>query len=130
MELIDLIGEHVLTGVEFDTLPPTNCGDAPNVIRFTLDGKTYEASEDPSDGYRSCMQDIKETDRAVAAQFQPCRVVARYLDREDGGECDILECLDVVTGKSVLRVGTDRTDDYYPSFVSWFAPEAMAANAG
>ena len=42
---------------------------------------------------------------------------------------DILELIDVVTGKLVLEVGTDYSDDYYPSFVANFNPEAMALNS-
>jgi hypothetical protein len=125
MQLIDLVGEHVLTGVEFDTLPRNSCGDAPNVVRFALDGKTYEASEDPSDGYRSMLAEIRVAERAVATQFEPCQVVARYLD----GDREVLELVDASTGKTVLAVGTENTDDYYPYYVANFTPEAMAVNA-
>jgi hypothetical protein len=44
-------------------------------------------------------------------------------------EHDILDLIDVVTGKVVLSVGTGNTDDYYPYWVAEFTPENMGANA-
>lgn len=61
--------------------------------------------------------------------FVPIRVLARKKpDDRYGNVNDTLELIDVVTGKVVLEVGTDNTDDYYPSFVSAFWPEHMASN--
>jgi len=45
-----------------------------------------------------------------------------------GENADILELKDIETGKIVLEVGTDRSDDYYPSFVAYFMPENMVLN--
>ena len=39
-----------------------------------------------------------------------------------------LELLDCKTGKTVLEVGTENTDDYYPCFVANWSPENMACN--
>lgn len=65
----------------------------------------------------------------VANRFPPVRVVGVYKrDGDWGGACDILQLVDVVTGQVVLEVGTDNTDDYYPSFVADFRPQAMAVN--
>ena len=128
MELTDLIGEHELTGVDFGIgMPAPSPGrygnNTENTITFVLDGHVYHASEDPSDGYRSCLQDIVEVPGPVSNTFAPCRVLARMHENDD-----VLECLDVVTGKIVLEVGTGNSNDYYPYYVANFIPEHMACN--
>jgi hypothetical protein len=134
MELSDLVGKHVLTGCDMSNLKVKETwGDGYedcSVINFVLDGKTYQAIEDPSDGYRSSMSEIKESDETVKNTFQGHEVLAQMRGKGQwGSECDILDLVDVVTGKVVLSVGTDNTDDYYPSFEAVFTPENLAANA-
>lgn len=133
MQLQDLVGEHELSGVDFGTLPEDHDAgrwEDANTMTFVLDGRGYCVIEDPSDGYRSSMRDIVEVSAdAVKNRFDPQRVLARYREKcEYGGESDILELLDVKTGKVVLVAGTENSDDYYPSFVANFTPEHMACN--
>jgi hypothetical protein len=133
MELQDLVGERVLTGVDFGTLPADREGgrwEDASSITFVLDGHAYCAIEDPSDGYRSCMQSLDEVPvESVKNVFAPCRVLGRYRTKGTYGSTDdVLELIDLVTAKVVLEVGTDNSDDYYPSFVSNFSPEHMAIN--
>lgn len=135
MELQDLVGEHVLDAVDCSNEQVKTWGggfENCSVIRFRLDGKVYVATEDPSDGYRSCMNDIVEVIPPPAMQnvFAPQRVIARHHDVSTHGDgADILELVDAFTNKVVLEVGTDNKDVYYPSFVSSFHPENMACNA-
>ena len=110
-----LVGKHVLSGVSTGS-----DGDA-NAISFVLDGTAYTATEDPDDGYRSCMRDIR-VGGEVANLFPPAEVVGTIDD-------EILTFRDTATGKDVLRVGTDHSDSYYSWFVSEFTPENMAVNA-
>ena len=95
------------------------------------DGVVYTAVEDPSDGYRSSMEKLfVSPNDDVRNVFPPCRVLARKKpDDRWGGKNDTLELIDIATGKVVMEVGTDNSDDYYPSFVSAFWPENMASNA-
>lgn len=136
MELKDLVGIHLLDGVDYGTEKydwdeePTDAG----YLRFRLDGVTYLALEDPNDGYCSSMRELKVDSRAPSYTFPPALVEGRYVDKESayysGGEeytQNILELYDVLTGELVLRVGT-HTDDYYPSFVSSWKPEGLAIN--
>lgn len=135
MELKDLVGEHLLTGVDFCTQQVKQydwSDDLENcqVVRFCLDGVVYVAIEDPRDGYRSYLgQLITDNTNTMSNQFPAQRVLGvhrtqgRYEDTDD-----ILELIDIITGKVVLEVGTHNCDDYYPSFVSSFHPEAMAIN--
>lgn len=133
MELKDLVGEHLLDAVDFSDEKVKTWGDeyeACQVMRFRLDGKCYTATEDPSDGYRSSMRELAVSDDAEMKNvFEPLKVVGRHrTKREYGDEDDVLELIDVVTGKTVIEVGTCSVDDYYPGFVASFHPEAMAHN--
>jgi hypothetical protein len=131
--LESLVGEHELSGVDMTeeniegqwNKERTYHG---NVCRFVLDGKVYTALEDEDDGYRSSLRSLTEGG-AVSNLFAPQRVLcSMQTEGKHGGVDDILVMRDVVTGKEVLSVGTDNTDDYYPSFVANFHPENMACN--
>lgn len=129
MELKDLVGKHWLTAADMDENSIKAFGDkyAPaNCMNFVLDGKTYTAVEDPDDGYRSSMLEIFESDFDVANKFQATEVLASM----QSGDSDILEIRDTATGKIVLTVGTDYSDDYYPSFVRDWIPENLKVNQG
>ena len=130
MELIDLVGEHLLSGVDFSTESIEtwdhhfeNC----QVINFVLDGITYIASEDPDDGYRSSMREIVVSDYVVSNRFPAIRVMGKM--RDPGAyENDVIELYDIKNGKLVLAVGTGDTNDYYPYWVAEFIPENMSIN--
>lgn len=134
MELKDLTGAHQLDAVDFSNEQVKTWGEefeACQVIRFRLDGKCYIATEDPSDGYRSSMRDIA-VDLAAEMKnvFPPLSVIGRHRTKGTyGHEDDVLELIDAATGRTVLEVGTESVDDYYPGFVASFHPEAMAHNA-
>jgi hypothetical protein len=129
MELKDLVGLHKLSGVDMSNESiKAEWGDSfedCQVINFILDRKTYTAIEDPSDGYRSSMQEVKESKVVVKNKFAPVKVMG--VMRPDNSD-DVIDFFDVKTGKIVLSVGTDDLDDYYPSFVAEFTPENMAIN--
>ncbi len=136
ISLSDLAGVRTLTGCDTSIEKIESYGgysqDA-QCIRFCLDGVNYTAMEDENDGYRSCLGSLFVGGK-VANTFPPVKVECKYVARKpvsyrDGfDDCDILECVDVATGRIVLEIGTDNTDDYYPSFVSCFSPENMVTN--
>lgn len=131
IELDSLVGEHVLDGVDLLNervkIYGENFEDA-SVIRFRLDGVVYTAIEDPDDGYRSSMEKIYAEKGEIKNAFPPVKITARKKP-DDGQTNDTLELIDAVTGKVIVEVGTDNTDDYYPYFVSAFWPENMVTNA-
>ena len=133
MELKDLVGKHVLDAVDFETIQVKTWGDqfeSANCIRFRLDGVVYIAVEDPDDGYRSCLGELKVAKGvAMTNVFPKVRVVGKHRTvGKYNGKDDILELVDSKTGEVILEVGTDDIDDYYPGFVSHFRPEAMSVN--
>jgi hypothetical protein len=136
VELKDLVGKHVLSGVDYShqSIEAEWGGGFEDcqVLNFILDGKGYSAIEDPEDGYRSTMRDLRVIDPALVTNtFPPIEVVAVY--KVDGlgsysYKSDLLEMYDTTNGKLVLRAGTDDTDDYYPIYVAEFTPENMSTN--
>jgi hypothetical protein len=134
MELKDLAGEHIFDAVDFTTEKIKqwdDCYEDATCMRFRLDGICYVALEDPSDGYRSHMEELVVDEQAVMKNcFEPIRVIGHHRTNGSwGGDDDILELIDVKNGKVILEVGTKNTSDYYPCFVSSFVPENMHVNS-
>lgn len=128
MKLKDLVGEHELSGVDTTTEKVNQYQDYfqdCEVVRFVIDGKTYKATEDPHDDYRSYLKELEVTDEKVTNRFPPQKVVGKMKD-----DSDTIQFIDVVTGKVVLEVGTDDTNDYYPYCVLHWSPENLAINVG
>jgi hypothetical protein len=133
IDLDSLVGKHVLSGVDHvgtRVEPWEGCGyfeDADGLM-FVLDGRTLIATEDPSDGYRSCLKDLRVTDATVKNQFPPCEVLAVKRGRDLYQDHDVIDFYDTTTGKLVLSVGTGNHDDYYPFYVGTFDPTGLSIN--
>lgn len=125
--LEDLCGNHTLDGCDY--AHGVISDEGANAIRFRLDGVVYTATEDPCDDYRSCLDKIYVGPKdEISNVFPPIKVTARMQDTQGSDGKDVLELIDIVTRKVVLEVGTDNTEDYYPSFVAAFHPENMITN--
>ena len=127
-ELSDLVGEHILTGVDRLNKQIERYGslEYSAVLNFTLDGVTYSVVEDPDDGYRSSARDLVVSDTPTSNTFQGVRVLG--IMRTPRREHDILDLYDIANGKLVLSAGTENTDDYYPCFVAEWTPENLSVN--
>ena len=132
MELKDFKGKYQLQGVDEFTGTVKTWGDNfedCSAIRFKLDGIVYVAIEDPDDGYRSYLGELKIDEVDTKNPFTGVEVLASHRDQNSYGEVsDIIDFLDTTTGRVVLSVGTGNTDDYYPYFVAYFDPTAMSIN--
>ena len=132
MELKDFEGKYQLQGVDECTESVKTWGDSfedCSAIRFKLNGVVYVAIEDPDDGYRSYLGELKIDQLDIKNPFENVEVVASYRDSNKYNEkSDIMDFIDTTTGKVVLSVGTGNTDDYYPYFVASFDPTAMSVN--
>lgn len=134
MQLSDLAGEHILTGVDLSNeRVKREYGDEyadATCLSFRLGDTTYTAIEDPGDGYRSGMREIGESDHPLANTFPGVAVVASHVTTwEDGGPCDMLVLTSVATGDVVLEVGTDNSDNYYPCFIAGWSPQNLYPGA-
>jgi hypothetical protein len=133
MELKDLVGEHELSGVDTTKERVKQYGHYYKdceVVRFVIDGKTYKATEDPDDGYRSYLNELEVTDEKIANSFPPQKVIGKMKDDSDWERNETIQFIDTTTGKVVLEVGTDNMYDYYPYCVLHWYPENLAINAG
>ena len=131
VKLESLVGKHLLSGVDEINRKFEHWGSMEDCqcINFVLDGITYTAIENPVDGYRSSMEGIIKSDDVVSNTFQPIEVTVFYrIKNEYDSDCDILDFFDANNGKQIMEIGTDNTDDYYPSFVANWTPENLSAN--
>lgn len=124
MELENLVGLRKLTGL--DKSYKTIYGGACNSYIFQLDGVNYEITENPDDGYRSYMEDIKITDKVIKNEFKPCKVYCKMRTEFDS---DVLDMIDLETNLIVLSIGTENTNDYYPCCIMQWNPQNMKSNS-
>lgn len=130
MELSDLVGEHYLSGLDTYIEPKEeDYQEDKEAFRFVLDGITYKAVEDPSDGWRSYLGELSVTDEKVQYNFPPQKVIGKMREDEEYSKNDVIEFYDPITNKLVLAVGTDNHDDWYPCCVMVWNPENLAVNS-
>ena len=127
-----LLGLHELSGVDFSEQSIDTWGghfEDCQVMNFILDGRVLSAIEDPDDGYRSMLKEIREVDIAVSNTFAPIVVLGSLRTKgQYSGEDEVVEFRDIENVKLVMEVGTEDIDDYYPGFVARFNPENMSVN--
>jgi len=121
--LEDLCGRHRFSGCEL-TRREDGCG----VCRFTLDDVTYEAVEDPDDGYRSFCSDLEIVKRKPRYTFPAIEVLCSMKEDDDFMCYEVLVIRDAKNGKTVLEVGTENIGDYYPCCCFSYTPENMSCN--
>jgi hypothetical protein len=134
IELENLKGEHTLSGIEVGEREFKNfwghkeeCG----YIKFTLDGITYIAVEDPDDGYRSYMRDLEIVDEDCEIKLPDIKVCCKMREDDKGWNetNEVLEFIDLINCETILAIGTGNTSDYYPYCVLDYYPERMSCNA-
>jgi hypothetical protein len=131
MELKNLVGKHVLSGIEMGMCccsynPYENCG----YIKFTLDGITYKAVEDPEDGYRSYMEELQIVDEMCKTKLPNIEVFCCMKEENEYREDDVLVFYDLTNGKRFLEIGTQNINDYYPYCVMDYQPGNLHCNDG
>lgn len=118
----------VLTGVGSENVACSKGWGAEHATAFSfvLNNQCYTAMEDPNDGYRSSLSAVWVTrDTTIKNTFAPVKVIGRKCANKNH---DVVELVDVETGKVVIEFGTCNTDDYYPGFVGCFTPANMVLN--
>jgi hypothetical protein len=121
VEFKDLVGVQMLDAVDYGALD-----GAANIMRVRLCGVTYVFEEDPDDGYRSHLRDVRVADTSdlPIKNVIPMTIVDCELD-QDGG---ILLIKDRANGKVVIEAGTDYSDNYYPFCIMHWNPENLQVN--
>lgn len=101
---------------------------------FKLGDSVFEAVEDPEDGYRSMLAEVKTiTDPAGLIFFQTpiarVRVKQAPESHSKHGYSESFEgyqLVDVADGHVWLLLGKDNADDYYPVFTFDYTPKLAA----
>ena len=130
MDLSELVGNKMLSGIDRGTEKSMDIwSEDANFILVVLDGIAYKFKEDPSDGYRSYMEEVEITNDKVINTFAPQPVICQMKpETDDYSRHNILEIFDSNNSKLVLELGTDNTDDYYPYCVMNWNPENLSIN--
>lgn len=140
-------GYALLTGVERGSagldefrLLRWQSGDSYEVcgsFSFCVNDVTYTAFEDSDDCYRSSLSYLVARDgNWCETWFEPCALLPEFLvsrsweepaggvgaDHPDAGMADVLSLLNPSTLLPAVSVGTNRGDEWYPSFVGSHDP--------
>lgn len=89
---------------------------------FKLSDIVFNALEDESDGYRSYLDSVVESDPdgLVFPQLPFAEVkIGKFKDAYSNG----YTFTDIVDGHLWLEIGTEHTDDYYPCFMFHYYPK-------
>jgi hypothetical protein len=115
-----LCGKHILSGVSMDyTMNDAECVD------FILDGKTYRATENPSDGYRSWVEGVEYAPKKIPANIPDTEVLISF-DADENHR--MMRLVETTNGKEVLVIGTEDISGYYPVCVFRYTPENLPCN--
>lgn len=112
-------GQYKLSGVDFDS----------EFVRIILDGIVYEFEEDPDDGYRSYMRGPEIVEKEVKNTF-PEVLVRLVTDSNVSSNFEGIELFDAITKEEVLTIGTDYSDEWYPTATYMWRPENLVINQG
>lgn len=121
LEDLEVMGTVEVSGVSFGQDPENRWGDAPSTMTIVIDERAFTFVEDPDDGYRSYLGEIRDGGECTN-KFPPVECDLAWSD----GERDVLVFTVKKTGKVLVEVGTDHSDNYYPWVVQKFDPTAMA----
>lgn len=102
-------------------------------MALTLNGETFLFFEDESDGYRSYLGEIIRVHGGrLPNRFAPVEVsVVGYDGTPLAGsgakdkDIPVLRFVAISTGQVVVELGTDHSDDYYPSCMAFFDAESL-----
>ena len=123
-------GKHEFSGIEpFQYEDKYGTHDGYYII---IDNVVYAFEIDHDDGYRS-YGDIyipeKISVHDIKNRFLAQDVVITQHNREHTDENKLFySIINIVNGKTILEIGTDYTDDYYPMAICHYYPENMAIN--
>lgn len=86
---------------------------------FKLDDTIYEVVEDPDDGYRSYMRELRVVPSSEGLIFNHTPIAEVIWNNYDE---DLNMLIDASTGHVWLRFGTNTDDSYYPWCVFEYTP--------
>ena len=127
--LEQLVGEQVLSFVPALDLRHPFDADASGCA-FGMGGWVYLVFEDPDDGYRSLAAPLlafKGDLYQLGGSLWPEPINLNVVCSMQGEGGGVLTAREVATGKVVFEIGTDNSDDYYPSYIARWTPPGLRA---
>lgn len=132
-----LCGKRTLKAISMDVKHP---GDASaSGCMLEIDDCVVFAFENPDDGYRSCCNEPLigkgdtsygyRADNVTHLGYVPVEIELWEFAQEGenhSGQCNGIRIKDTRNGATILLLGTDNTDDYYPSYVCDWQPQNLA----
>lgn len=124
-------GKHELSGIE-PFQYQDKYGNTKDGYYIIIDNVVYAFEIDPDDGYRSygnlyIPENISVNN--IKNRFPPQDVIITQHHREHtDGYKHFYSITNAEIGKTILEIGTDYTDDFYPVAICHYYPENMAIN--
>jgi hypothetical protein len=130
-DVFDVMFRDNITEFSISTTPNNPFYKDANGVALAYCGKIFFVFENPDDGYRSCAEaplvgNVNRYEKpsdmiTVRGLFS---VISRSSATQDG-----IDIIDLRNGKTLLELGTDCTDDYYPTFVCRWNPNNLYENS-
>ena len=114
----DLYGIHILSGCEYSFDK-----NGFSSLKFILDETTYEAVEDPHDGYRSSLGGVYRTTENCKLNIPDIKVEIMKCPEDDLDGIQFVVRENDYSARNVITIGTDHYDAWYPCAVMNFSPE-------
>jgi hypothetical protein len=103
-----------------------------NGVTLYYNDKMFSVFEDPFDEYRSYAKDpiVWDIGGTTVMEKFAIRVDGKFsvIGRQNTESEDGIEIVDLRNGRTILKLGTDLFNDYYPTFVSQWMPENLYTN--
>lgn len=124
-------GKHKFSGIEPYMRPGDYWGTYEGYY-IIIDNSIYAFERDPDDGWRSygklyIPENISVNDIKNRFPAQDVIITLNHREHIDGNK-QFYVITDAITGKTILEIGTDYTDSYYPVAICHYYPENMAVN--
>ena len=124
-------GKHKFSGIESYKRPGDYWGECIGSY-IVIDDVVYAFEIDPDDGYRSygkvyILKNISVNNIKNRFPAQDVIITLHQREHTDGNK-QFYAITDAITGKTILEIGTDYTDDFYPVAICHYYPENMAIN--
>ena len=124
-------GKHKFSGIE-TYIQQGRYWDTREGFYIVIDDTVYAFEIDPDDGYRSygdlyIPENISVNDIKNKFPAQDVIITQHHGEDTDGYK-HFYSIINAETGKTILEIGTDYTDNFYPMVICHYYPENMAIN--
>ena len=124
-------GKHKFSGIELFNYQNRYDSERDGYY-IIIDNVVYAFEIDPDDGWRSygylyIPENISVNDIKNRFPAQDVIITQHHREHTDGNK-HFYSIINAETGKTILEIGTDYTDSYYPMAICHYYPENMAIN--